>query len=385
MGDDRLLWHSGAKGGRWVLSKSEAEYRASVTDLVPMPEQPIQLHTSSVVEPVSAELQPVVEAVIDSTIIEKITFDIFEQGLCVHIATYGISTDHLTDYVAIIESLDGVTPVGFGRYAQTKSIPSFDIAPIAAAFMCPQVEFISEDGEQVEDLIAPESYIGTLKTDVANPDNQDILDDASVYSGLETSQSYTFPLYKDHIAHGLIPLCRLDAQTVPWDVAYAPVSVHLDGAVYRCSVVNRDGVRFLTGLSNVFTGEFLNHDYLATVTKSDAIGDFALALTPLTDGEFALTPERCIELDVFRDSEADNPTVVILTQILDDHPKGISFERALRELRYIRRTSVHKLASILTTNDCFAQKPGTGVWRYNPKRADAGNDIARRTYLKSGF
>ena len=385
MCDDRLLWHSGAKGGRWVLSKSEAEYRTLVSGLIPMPEEPRFLYTDTTNEAVSVEAETVHEVVIDSVVIEKIAFDLLQQGMCIDIESYGIPSDHIPDYVAIVEALEGVTPVGFGRYAPTKSIPSFDVAPIAAAFTCPRVEFISEDGEQVEDLVAPESYIGTLKTDVTNPDNQDILDDASAYTGTITSLSYTFPLYKDHIALGLIPLCRLDPETVPWDVEYAPLCVHIDANVYKCSVINRDGVRYVAGLSNVFTVDSLNHDYLVTVTKLDAIGEFALELAPLVDGEYALTPERCLELDVLKESEADNPTVVILTQILDDHPKGVSYERALRELRYIRRTSVHKLASILTTNDCFAQKPGTGVWRYNPKRADAGNDIARRTYLKSGF
>ena len=254
-----------------------------------------------------------------------------------------------------------------------------------AVFKCPRVEFISEDGEQVEDLVSPDSYIGTLKSDVLNPDNQDVLDDSSVYTGPSVSNVYSFPLYKDHVLLGLIPMCRINGDLIPWDVEYAPVTVRVNGASYPCSIINKQGVRCLVGLKQLFVDEASQRDYMCTVTKLDAVSEFSIDFTPLSDGEYALSDERRVELNVYKDSEADNPTVVILTQILDDHPKGVTFERALRELRYIRRTSVHKLASILSTNDCFAQKPGTGVWRYNPKRADAGNDIARRTYLKSGF
>lgn len=386
MCDDRLLWLSGAKGGRWVLSTSEGEYRSLVSGLIPQPELPASMRTSLANDTDMAHpaVDIVPEVVIDSQVVEKIKSDIITTQKFIQISSYGIPDTHIADYVAIIDALDGVTSVGFGRYAPTVSLPTIDTKSIATAFAFPRVEFISEDGEQVEDLVAPESYVGTLKTDVSNPDNQDILDDCSVYTGSVTAQTFTFPLYKQHISSGLIPMCRLHPEIVPWDVEYAPVTVHVAGDTYQCSTINRDGVRCVTGLQGAFS-QCEHCDYLATITKLPAVGEFALKLESLLDGEYALPPERCAELDVYKDSESDNPTVVILTQILDDHPKGVTFERALRELGYIRRTSVHKLASILSTNDCFAQKPGTGVWRYNPKRADAGNDIARRTYLKSGF
>ncbi len=386
MCDDRLLWHSGVKGGRWVLSTSEVEYRSLVTGLIPQPELPASVRASFADDTTSASPaeEPVYEVVIDSDIVERIKSDLFGSQKCIQLSSYGIPDGQTADYVAIVETLDGVTSVGFGRYAPTDSVPTLDTNAIVTSFAFPRVEFISEDGEQVEDLVAPESYVGTLKADVANPDNQDILDDCSAYTGSVTSPSYSFPLYKQHIDSGLIPMCRLNPDIVPWDVEYAPVIVHIAGDSHQCSLINRDGIRCVIGLKTAFS-KCEPCDYLATITKLSAVGEFEIELEPLLVGEFALTPERCVELDAYKESETDNPTVVILTQILDDHPKGVSFERALRELGYIRRTSVHKLASILSTNDCFAQKPGTGVWRYNPKRADAGNDIARRTYLKSGF
>ena len=386
MCDDRLLWHSGAKGGRWVLSSSEVEYRSMVSGLIPQPDLAESAYSSRTddTNASSPAVEHIPEVVIDSTVVERIKSELITSQKWIQISSYGIPDGQTADYVAIVEALDGVTSVGFGRYALTDSVPTLDTTTIETSFAFPRVEFISEDGEQVEDLVSPESYVGTLKSDVTNPDNQDILDDCSVYTGSATNQSYTFPLYKRHIDGGLIPMCRLHPDIVPWDVEYAPVTVHIAGDSYQCSTINRDEVRCVVGLHAVFS-TYEHCDYLATITKLSAVGEFDLKLEPLLDGEYALTPERCKELDVYKESESDNPTVVILTQILDDHPKGVSFERALRELGYIRRTSVHKLASILSTNDCFAQKPGTGVWRYNPKRVDAGNDIARRTYLKSGF
>ncbi len=386
MRDDRLLWHSGAKGGRWVLSTTEAEYRSLVSGLIPHPELTTSARGSLTDDATSSSpaVEPILDVVIDSSVIEKIKSDLITSQKYIQISSYGILDSQTADYVAIVEALDGVTSVGFGRYALSDSLPELDTTAITTAFAFPRVEFISEDGEQVEDLVSPESYVGTLKADVANPDNQDILDDCSIYTGAVTTQTYTFPLYKQHIESGLLPMCRLHPDIVPWDVEYAPLTVHIEGDSYQCSAINRNGVRCIVGLQPAFS-TYERCDYVATITKLSAIGEFDLKLEPLLDGEYALTPERCVELDVYKESESDNPTVVILTQILDDHPKGVSFERALRELGYIRRTSVHKLASILSTNDCFAQKPGTGVWRYNPKRADAGNDIARRTYLKSGF
>ena len=385
MADDRLLWHSGNKGGRWVLSTAETEYRLLVSDLTPLPEEPIKENPVASPDPFLNVAETVKTVKIDIDLVETIKSDLFTHGQCVNIASYGISDENLQDYVSIVQGFDGVSPVGFGRFILTECIPDINIDAIVECFTCPRVEFISEDGEQVEDLVAPDSYVGTLKADVVHPNNQDVLDDSSGYTGCVASPCVSFPLYKDHLALGVIPMCRLSPMQIPWDVAYAPVSIVVNGEEHACTVINRDGVRCITGLANAFGGELSQSDCTVTVTCLESEGSLNLELSPLLDGEYALTEERCKELDVYKESEADNPTVVILTQILDDHPKGVTFERALRELRYIRRTSVHKLASILSTNDCFAQKPGTGVWRYNPKRADAGNDIARRTYLKSGF
>lgn len=385
MCDERLLWHSGTKGGRWVLSRIEAEYRSLVSDLVPMAEVLNDDNRVNAFNDGATHVEPVKVVVIDAALLENIQYDLTIRRRCISLGNYGIPEELLPDYTAIVAATDGVSSVGFGRFLLTDTIPEVDIEPIASVFKCPRVEFISEDGEQVEDLVSPESYIGTLKLDVLNPDNQDILDDSSVYTGGNTWRVYSFPLYRDHVISGLIPMCRLNDDLIPWDVKYAPLTVHVNGVSYPCSIINQQGVRCLVGLKQLFLDETSHRDYMCTLTKLDAVSEFSIDLTPLVDGEYALSDERRVELNVYKDSESDNPTVVILTQILDDHPKGVTFERALRELRYIRRTSVHKLASILSTNDCFAQKPGTGVWRYNPKRADAGNDIARRTYLKSGF
>ena len=385
MCDERLLWHSGAKGGRWVLSDIETEYRSLVSDLVPMAEVLNDHNRKNASNDAASHVEPVKVVVIDAALVATIQYNLTNRRTCINLGNYGIPDDLLPDYTAIVAATDGVSSVGFGRFILTETIPAVDIDPIVSVFKCPRVEFISEDGEQVEDLVSPESYIGTLKSDVLNPDNQDILDDSYVYTGGNTSRAYSFPLYRDHVQQGLIPMCRLNGDLIPWDVEYAPVNVHVNGVKFACSIVNRQGVRCLVGLKQLFLDETSCCDYMCTLTKLDGVSEFSIDLVPLVDGEYALSNERRVELDVYKDSEADNPTVVILTQILDDHSKGVTFERALRELRYIRRTSVHKLASILSTNDCFAQKPGTGVWRYNPKRADAGNDIARRTYLKSGF
>jgi hypothetical protein len=385
MCDERLLWHSGAKGGRWVLSSIEAEYRSLVSDLVPTADVVVDTHHVNALNDVTRHIEPVKAVVIDNALVETIVYNLTSRRTCITLGNYGIPDELLSEYTAIVAATDGVSSVGFGRFLLTDTIPDVDTNPIVAAFKCPRVEFISEDGEQVEDLVSPDSYIGTLKSDVLNPDNQDVLDDSSVYTGTSVPNVYSFPLYKDHVLLGLIPMCRLNGNLIPWDVEYAPVTVRVNGVSYACSIINKQGVRCLVGLKPLFVDEASQRDYMCTLAKLDAVSEFSIDLTPLVDGEYALSDERRVELNVYKDSEADNPTVVILTQILDDHPKGVTFERALRELRYIRRTSVHKLASILSTNDCFAQKPGTGVWRYNPKRADAGNDIARRTYLKSGF
>lgn len=383
--DDRLLWHSGKHGGRWVLSGSEADYRNLVSELVPVPEAPKETSPTTSSDAVVEEREPDNCVKIDDKVVEAIRTAILVHDKCVDVSTYGIPKEHVDDYISVIQEIEGVSPVGFGRLMSSASIPEVNVDSLVSAFSCPRVEFISEDGEQVEDLLSPDSYVGTLKTDVTNPNNQDLLDDEPVGSRHESEERTAFPLYKDHLAHGIIPLCRISAFDIPWDLPYVPVTFVVNGTEHACSIINQNNVRCITGLAGAFTDEVRQSDCLATVTKVDTPGAFTLELEPLIGGEYALTAERCMELDVYKESESDNPTVVILTQILDDHPKGVTFERALRELRYIRRTSVHKLASILSSNDCFAQKPGTGVWRYNPKRADAGNDIARRTYLKSGF
>ncbi|MEY4913851.1 MAG: hypothetical protein RJA02_120, partial [Armatimonadota bacterium] len=264
MCDERLLWHSGTKGGRWVLSSIEAEYRFLVSDLVPTADVVVDTHRVNALNDVTRHIEPVKAVVIDNALVETIVYNLTSRRTCITLGKYGIPDELLSEYTSIVAATDGVSSVGFGRFILTETIPDVDIDPIVAVFKCPRVEFISEDGEQVEDLVSPDSYIGTLKSDVLNPDNQDVLDDSSVYTGTSVSNVYSFPLYKDHVLLGLIPMCRLNGNVIPWDVEYAPVTVRVNGVSFPCSIINKQGVRCLVGLKQLFVDVASQRDYMCT-------------------------------------------------------------------------------------------------------------------------
>jgi hypothetical protein len=127
MADKRLLWHSGNKGGRWVLSSVETDYRLLVSELIPEPDGPVSLDESVSLETNSDVSEPDLKILIDNDIVEKIRTDLSINRQIIAVSDYGIPVDYLPDYIGLIEAFDGVTSVGFNRYALTDSIPAVDI------------------------------------------------------------------------------------------------------------------------------------------------------------------------------------------------------------------------------------------------------------------
>lgn len=393
LSSEKLVWLSGTKGGKWILARSVSEFQHQIAGLAPVTDDtttvslPLSADALIPVAPVLPVVEPKVLSVADADV------RLFISGVMsscepVSLKTFcnTIDLELLSIWSEKLSHNLEIADVGWHRYVARHSLPAVDIERLRLPFEFPVVEFISEDGEQVEDLISIESLAGSLKMDILLADVQDILDDAqNITVARQSSDQLTFPIFECHIAAGVLPLCRFPTADVPVGVSIAPVQITLGVSTEICHIVDMLGFRAIIGLGRMFEVEAVREACLVEVLRGCLVDGLVLAVASLTGTEFELTESRRMELDNAKVTEADTPTVVLLTQILDDHPKGVSFQKALREINYIRRTSRLKLASILSTNDCFAQKPGTGVWRYNPKRADAGNDIARRTYLKPGF
>mgnify|MGYP006164873803 FL=1 len=83
MCDERLLWHSGAKGGRWVLSSIEAEYRSLVSDLVPMADVVVTTHSVNASNDLTQHVEPAKKVVIDAALVETILYNLTSRRTCI--------------------------------------------------------------------------------------------------------------------------------------------------------------------------------------------------------------------------------------------------------------------------------------------------------------
>ena len=390
---NQLVWLSGIKGGKWILARSVTEFQHQIAGLAPVGDDtPTAMLAMCAdagvpVAPLLAVVEPKVLGVSDDDVRHFISGVIASrEPVSLHTVCDSQDLELLSIWTEKLAHNSQLAPIGWHRYVASRSLPVFDIERLRLPFEFPVVEFISEDGEQVEDVISVESLAGSLKMDILSPEVQDILDDAlNVTDATHSIDQLTFPIFEWHVAAGVLPLCRFPTANVPVGIPIAPVQITFGESSENCHIVDMLGFRAIIGLGRMFEREAVRDACLVSVRQGNLVDGFVIDIASLAGTEYELSESRRMELDNAKVTEADTPTVVLLTQILDDHPKGVSLQKALREINYIRRTSRLKLASILSTNDCFAQKPGTGVWRYNPKRADAGNDIARRTYLKPGF
>ncbi len=275
--------------------------------------------------------------------------------------------------------------VGAGRFREPNSLPLF-VHEIPEFLSFPDLQFVSLDGEIMDEEIEDEGYVGTLKNDVLDPLAQDVGDDAGHFTGAEPADPNSIRLVvkAHHKDIGTFPLCQVPDGFFPSDASVVEVIVRDPSGATHDVIVNSE-IRLAFNLFGLY--EFLPADSGATFTLHKTARPYEYRFEPgaENDARVFIAPTRMSELMGLReqaDDGGDMATFDVVCEILAHYPKGLDFVEAITEVNVVRRVTRRKVASVLSNYYCFVQKAGQPQWRFDAKKRDLGTDRAKRQYLK---
>jgi len=275
--------------------------------------------------------------------------------------------------------------VGAGRFREPNSLPLF-VYSVPEFLAFPDLQFISMDGEIMDEEIEDEGFAGSLRQDVLSPLAQDVGDDEGRYTGpaYEPGSPLRLVLKNHHKEIGTFPLCQVPEGFFPSDTSAVEVTIRDPNGQAHDVVVNHD-IRLAFNLFGLY--EFLPADSGAVFVLHPTARPFEYRFEPggENDPQVFVEPARINELLALReqaDEEGNMATFDITCEVLASHLKGLDFVQLMTEVNLVRRVTRRKLASILSNYFCFLQKAGQPQWRFDARKRDLGTDRAKRKYLK---
>ncbi len=284
-----------------------------------------------------------------------------------------------------LKSSDKFLYVGAGRFREPDSLPVF-VYDVPDFLAFPELQFVSMDGEIMDEVISEEGYAASLRQDALLPLAQDVGDDEGAYTGApyEAGSPLRLVVKNHHKEIGTFPLSQVPDGFFPNDAPVVEVIIRAQDGPTQEVVVNNEK-RLAFNLFGLY--EMLPVDSGSVFLLHPTARPFEFRFEPLAepDPQVYVTPERQQELFGLKeaiDEGAEMATFDITCEVLAHHQKGLDFVQALTEINLIRRVTRGKLASILSNYLCFLQKAGTPQWRFDPRKRDYGTDRDKRKYLK---
>lgn len=421
LSDPRLVWLTSRAGGRWItrthadkleaiLEERSAALAGEDTDeSAPAPVEIVVPTTAAaetatvsvseaivlppVAEPVTTLAQPLQITEDDIRAMQQIIVDrggAVESSELLALQYEVVPGD--TSYRSDVETLEArlnsdqrFLYVGAGRFREPNSLPLF-VYDIPEFLSFPDLQFISLDGEIMDEEIEDEGYVGTLRHDIMQPLAQDVGDDEGRYTGEETADSNAVRLVvkAHHKDIGTFPLCQVPDGLFPGDASIVEIVVRDPSGATHDVIVNNE-IRLAFNLFGLY--EFLEADSGGTflLHKTARPYEYRFESVEENDRRVYIAPPRMSELMGLReqaDEGGDMAAFDIVCEILAHYPKGLDFVETITEVNVVRRVTRRKVASILSNYYCFVQKAGQDQWRFDAKKRELGTDRAKRQYLK---
>ena len=284
----------------------------------------------------------------------------------------------------LLKSDDRFLYVGASRFREPNSLPLF-VYSIPEYLAFPELQFISMDGEIMDEEIEDEGFAGTLKADMQHPLAQDAGDDEGRYTGEASADDSSLRLVvkAHHKDIGTFPLCQVPIGFFPNDAAVVEITIRDPNGEAQNVIVNNE-IRLAFNLFSLY--EFLGADSGATFRLHKTARAYEYRFEPLEeiDSQVGVPAPRMAELQNLKEQaeSGDLATFDLACEVLESQPKGLDFVQLITEVNIVRRVTRRKLASILSNYFCFVQKPGQPQWRFDARKRDLGTDRAKRKYIK---
>jgi hypothetical protein len=415
LADNGLVWLTQRNGGRWIsrayADKIEAILEARGAELAgedqsePAPPPPpvvvaapLPVVAENAVEVIETPEPVVVTPPLQVTAadLESIARIVADRGAPIDVVELlalqyevvagdpSFRTD-IESLEARLRGSDQLAYVGAGRFREPNSLPLF-VYSLPEYLTFPDLQFVSLDGEIMDEEIEDEGLAGTLRQDILNPLAQDAGDDEGEYTGPESDDLNRLRLVvkAHHKEIGTFPLCQAPEGFFPTDAPVVEVTVRVPTGEAHGIIVNND-LRLAFNLFGLY--EFLPADSGAVFYLQATARPYEFRFEPgeEDDAEVYVAPARIAELAALREQaeeSGDLATFDLACELLAHYPKGISFVQLMTEVNLVRRVTRRKLASILSNYFCFLQKAGQNLWRFDAKKRDLGTDRAKRKYIK---
>lgn len=280
---------------------------------------------------------------------------------------------------------DQLLYVGAGRFREPNSLPLF-VYSLPEYLTFPELQFVSLDGEIMDEEIEDEGLIGTLRQDILSPLAQDAGDDEGVYTGPEVEDIGRLRLVvkAHHKEIGTFPLCQVPEGFFPTDAPVVEVTIRVPTGESHGVIINND-LRLAFNLFGLY--EFLPAESGPVFILQPTARPYEFRFEPgeADDPQVYVAPARIAELAALREQaeeSGDVATFDMACEVLAHYPKGMDFVQLMVEVNLVRRVTRRKLASILSNYFCFLQKAGQNLWRFDAKKRELGTDRAKRKYIK---
>lgn len=418
MADSRLVWLAALKGnGRWITRETADKLEVLLADrattlveeveeVAPPAPQPVpepvvvEVVAEAVVVEAAPEPEPVVDEVkplqVSEADLVALSLVVAERGVPVECSELlalqyevvpgdpSYKTD-ITVLEAQLKTDSRFLYVGAGRFREADTLPPF-VYELPEFLSFPDLQFVSMDGEIMDEEIEDEGFAGSLRQEVLHPLAQDAGDDEGQYSGTPTDDTNTVRLVvkAHHKEFGTFPLCQIPDGFFPEDAPVVEVTLREEDGTAHEVIVSHD-IRLAFNFFSLYEKITADSGGVFLLHRTARPYEYRVELTDEVDPQVALTPERYAELLALREQaeeSGDMATFDIVCELLEEHPKGLDFVQLMTETNVIRRVTRRKLASILSNYFCFVQKAGQSPWRFDTKKRDMGTDRAKRKYIK---
>jgi hypothetical protein len=296
--------------------------------------------------------------------------------------------DDLQTLFETLRADEGFLYVGAGRFREANSLPLF-VFSVPEFLHFPDLQFVSLEGEIMDEEIEDEGFAGALRADLLDPLAQDAGDDEGGYTGDVPADTprLRLVLKAHHKEIGTFPLAQVPDGFFPSDAPVVEVSVKDPSGETHDVVVNNE-IRLAFNLFGLYENVAADSGGVFYLERTARPYEFRFVpgeADDETEPRVYLSPQRVGELLALREQAeegGDMATFDIACEVLAHHPKGLDFVAAMTEVNVVRRVTRRKLSSILSNYYCFTQKPGQNQWRFDAKKRDLGTDRAKRKYLK---
>ena len=412
LGDSGLVWLS---GGRWITRAKADELEAQLADRAAgmTEEEPAEEPVMAAPAPAAAQIpeaaaEEVLVPVAAPAVPPRKPLEVTGSDLAAMeqvLADRGAAADAVDllalqyevvpgdpsfrdDLAVLSDALKGdprFLYVGAGRFREPNSLPLY-VYTVPEFLHYPDPQFVSLEGEIMDEEIEDEGFAGTLRQEMANPLAQDVGDDAGEYTGdvPADAESLRLVLKAHHKEIGTFPLCQVPDGFFPTDAPVVEVLVRDPSGAAHEVIVNNE-LRIAFNLFGLYESIAADSGGVFHLHRTARPYEFRFAPDDEEDPQVFLSPARYAELLALREQAeegGDMATFDIVCEVLAHHAKGLDFVQAMTEVNVVRRVTRRKLASILSNYYCFAQKPGQSLWRYDAKKRDMGTDRTKRKYLK---